>query len=143
MDRGLRAQSVVRPSTIAAASSQLVLESGPVSFGDVLADRNAEVVDALMVRVFSDSDWELHLVPESAMAVATRAEPSMSRLEWKSPASLRWVGFRTGEHVVVSRGRKTGPSGQLVSVDLRLRLSDRDPVGQYGFNLRLALQTNR
>jgi hypothetical protein len=143
LDRGPRARSFVQPSVIASAPAQLIVESAPVSFGDVLADRNAELVDALIVRVFSNSDWELRLVPESAVAIAARVEsPAMSRLEWKNPASVRWIGFRSGESVVVGRGKQTGPAGELVSIDLRLRLSDRDPIGQYGFNLRLAVETN-
>ncbi|HUF16968.1 MAG TPA: hypothetical protein VMS12_02860 [Thermoanaerobaculia bacterium] len=138
------AQPFVQPGQMQSEATHLIVESAAVSFGEVVADRPSEVADALMVRVFSDSDWELRLIPESAIAVAARAEnPTMSRLEWKGPSSVRWAGFRPGESVVVSRGRQTGPAGQLVSVDLRLRLSDRDPVGQYGFNLRLVLETNR
>lgn len=135
-------QPFVQPGRMQSDETHLIVESAPVSFGEVVADRESEVADALMVRVFSDSDWELRLVPEAALGVAGRtASPSMPGLEWRGVSSSRWSGLRAGEPVVVSRGKRTGPSGELVSVDLRLRLSDRDPLGQYGFNLRLALET--
>jgi len=151
MDRGVssfraapRGRASVHQPLESSDPAHLIVESGPISFGEVVVDRNAELVDALTVRVFSDSDWELRLVPEAAIGVASRVENlSMSRLEWKSSSSLKWIAFRVGEPVVISRGRQTGLSGDLVSVDLRLQLSDRDPVGQYGFNLRLALETDR
>ncbi len=135
-------QPFVQPGRMQSDETHLIVESAPVSFGAVVANRESEVEDALMVRVFSDSDWELRLVPEAAVGVAGRmTTSSMSGLEWRSLSSSRWNGLRVGEPVVVSRGRRTGPSGELVSVDLRLELSDRDPLGQYGFNLRLALET--
>lgn len=136
--------ALMRPGRAETTPTQLIIESGPVSFGEVLADHEKAVEDAVMVRVFSDSDWELRLVPEEVLAIAVAPEKaSLSRLEWRSVGSARWKGFRTGEPVVVSRGRRTGPSGELVSVGLRLRLSDRDPIGQYGFNLRLLLETEQ
>ncbi len=138
------AQPFIRPGRTETTPTQLIIESGAVSFGEVLTDREKAVEDAVMVRVFSDSVWELRLVPEEALAFDAGPEKaSMSRLEWRSVGSVRWKGFRSGESVVVSRGRRTGPSGELVSVDLRLRLNDRDPIGQYGFNLRLLLETEQ
>lgn len=139
--RSIRAvQPFVQTGRMQPNETHLIVESAPVSFGEVVANRESELEDALMVRVFSDSDWELRLVPEASGGVADRmTTSSMSGLEWRSLSS-RWSGLRVGEPVVVSRGRRTGPSGELVSVDLRLQLSDRDPLGQYGFNLRLALE---
>lgn len=131
----------VQPGRAETTPTHLIIESGPVSFGEVPTDREKAVEDAVMVRVFSDSEWELRLVPEAALAFDGGPEKaSMSRLEWRSVGSAQWKGFRSGEPVVVGRGRPTGPSGELVSVDLRLRLNDRDPIGQYGFNLRLLLE---
>jgi hypothetical protein len=131
-------------SLISPGAAHLVIESGPVSFGEVIAGRSEERNDALSVRVFSDSDWELRLIPESAINTNSRADsPSMSLLEWKHTGSGKWMRLRSGAPVVVGRGQRTGPSGQPVSVDLRLQLSDRDPIGQYGFNLRLSLETDR
>lgn len=123
---------------------QLIIESGPVSFGEVIAGEKQELTDAVIVRVISDSEWVLHLVQDSATVAGSHATIApMEMLEWKSAQSLRWSEVRAGIPVAVSRGRRTGPGGEVVPVDLRLRVGDRDALGNYGFNLRLSLETNR
>ena len=142
-DRGQRAP-LFQPSVASSFVPALLVESGPVSFGDVVAGERQELTDALVVRVIAEGDWELHLVQESATIAGSRGAMVMTEmLEWKSPQSSRWNAVRPGAPFVVSRGRSTGPGGVVVPLDLRLRVTDRDPLGQYGFNLRLALETSR
>ena len=133
-----------QPSVLSSSVPALLVESGPVSFGEVVAGEKQELTDALIVRVISNSDWELQLVQDTATIAGSRgAMVTTEMLEWKSPQSSRWNAVRPGAPFVVSRGRSTGPGGEVVPVDLRLRVSDRDPLGQYGFNLRLSLETSR
>lgn len=118
-----------------------VLESGPVSFGDVLPGVESEIPGAIRVRVFSDREWVLKLVAITPMQIAGRSEPvPVARLAWRSRRSGGFVPFSDGRPATVARGSRTGGAGELVVVDVRLRLAPADELGRYGCDLKLLLE---
>ena len=118
-----------------------VIESGPVSFGEVRHDKVTEVPGAVVVRVFSTQPWTLRLEPESPLTVVDSGTAvPVSRLQWRSERSSRFQPLQTAGGTEIARGPATSRGGQLVVVDLELQLADTDPTGEYGCRLRLGLQ---
>lgn len=115
------------------------LESSEIRFGEVVPDAEVEAAEPLAIRVFSDRNWTLALEPTSAITEQGRPAP-ISRLQWRSSESGIFSSF--GElRTIVARGGRTGDAGQLVTVDLRLKLASEDPLGQYGYGFRLILES--
>ena len=118
-----------------------VVESGPVSFGEVRHDKVTEVPGAIVVRVFSTRPWTLRLEPEAPLSVVDSGTAvPLSRLQWRSGSSSRFQPLQNVGGTEISRGPATSRGGQLVVVDLELQLADTDPTGEYGCRLRLDLQ---
>jgi hypothetical protein len=117
-----------------------LIESGPVSFGDVLPDADSEIPAAIRVRVFSDRAWALKLVATSQLILLDRHDPvPLSRLAWRSRLSGGFVPLAEDRSVTIARGSLTDGAGDLVVVDLRLRLAPADEIGRYGCVVRLLL----
>jgi hypothetical protein len=130
----------VRPT--APAQPHFFVESGPITFGDVLPGLETDVPDAMVVRVFSDRQWSLRLVPTTMLLIEGRPELiSLSRLHWRSTRGGAFTAFRQNAPVVVASGKATGEAGEVVVLDLRLRLQDEDPLGQYGCSFRVELDS--
>ena len=118
-----------------------VVESGPISFGDVLPGVESEIPGAIRVRVFSDRDWVLRLVAISPLRIVDRSElVPLSRLAWRSRRSGGFVPLTDDRPATVARGSATGGAGEVVVVDVRLRLGPTDEIGRYSCDLRLLLE---
>ena len=123
------------------ADPSFVIESGPVSFGEVRHDKVTEIPGAVVVRVFSTHPWTLRLEPESPLTVVDSGTPvPVSRLQWRAARSSRFQPLQTADGTEIARGPATSRGGQLVVVDLELKLADTDPTGEYGCRLRLDVQ---
>jgi hypothetical protein len=117
-----------------------VLESGPVSFGDVVPGVASELPAAIRVRVFSDRRWSLNLVAASPLVLSDRSEAvSPARLAWRTHLSGGFVDLAENRSATIARGSRTGGAGELVVVDLRLRLAPEDEIGRYNCEVRLFL----
>lgn len=122
------------------ARGTFTLESGSVSFGEVSAGTEQELPGAVRIRVFSDRDWIVKLVP-AALLVSERGEAApLSRLSWRSAGSGGFLPFQEGRPIPVARGSRTGGAGRMVLVDLRLRLGNADALGRFGCEFRVVLE---
>lgn len=123
------------------ADPSFVIESGPVSFGEVRHDKVTELPGAVVVRVFSTRPWTLRLEPESPLTVVDSGTAvPVSRLQWRAARSSRFQPLQTAGGTEIARGPATTRGGELVVVDLELKLDDTDPTGEYGCRLRLDVQ---
>ena len=124
-----------------ASPMRLLVESGPITFEDAIEDLDFDRPGAVSVRVFSDRPWALRIVPESRFAAPDGgAQVPVSRLSWRTADRGGFTPFLGGEGATVARGPRTGGAGERVSVDLRLRLGQGDPLGRYQCALRLVLE---
>jgi hypothetical protein len=111
-----------------------------VTFASAAAGQDAEVPSAITVRVFSSRQWSLRLMPTSPLANADRGESiDWSRLKWRSRSGKYQPLTSSG--AVVARGQRTGPAGQLVTIDLRLAFGSADSLGSYACTLGIELQS--
>jgi hypothetical protein len=119
-----------------------LLESGAVSFDEVIPGIDVERPGAVSLRVVSDRRWSLELAPDSRLLVSGEAASvPISRLSWRTGPSDRFAELRAGRPVVVASGSPTTGAGVHVSIDLRLRLEGSDPLGHYQTNLQLIVQS--
>lgn len=129
------------PAVLAARSSiSYEIESGAVSFGEVTAESPSRLDQPVMIRVYSDRNWVLKLVPSSPnFQHATGTPVPVSRLRWRVKGMSRFVPFQWGQTVIVTQGRRTGSAGERVDIDLQLLLDEVDPTGAYdaGFSILL------
>lgn len=122
------------------AAGRLTVESGAVAFGDLVPDQDSELRQAVRVRVFSPGDWVLRLLPDSAVLVGERgAAVPVSRISWRT-RSGPYARLAAGTSPVVARGSRTGGAGELISVDLKIRLDSGDDLGRYAGNFGLVLE---
>ena len=132
---------VPQESEGAPARRGYIVESGPVSFGDVLPGVGSEIPGAIRVRVWSDRDWVLRLVAISPLRTVERSEPvPLSRLAWRSRRSGGFVPLSDDRSATVARGSATGGAGEVVVVDVRFSLGPSDGIGRYSCDLRLLLE---
>lgn len=137
------ADTVAPPPAAAPSGMRYVVESGAVSFGDVVPDQDRVVTGAILVRVFSDRDWRLQLNPGEPLRSLDRGRVvPLSRLTWRAQGAGADTPFREGAPVVVGAGPRTSGAGALVAVDLRLLIADEDPLGAYATSFRLELAPN-
>lgn len=124
------------------ANAWFVVESADADFGEMLPDEEREVPRAFVLRVHSDRDWELRLLPTGNLEVTGTADRvPLDRLWWRGPESGGFEAFESPAPVTVARGGPTGGAGTVVSLDLRLELDDRDPLGRYAVGFRAVLET--
>ena len=129
------------PATIPAiASRRCLLESGPVSFGEVQPGVDVEIPAAIRVRVWSDRTWALTLAPETLPCTNGGECASLSRIAWRTARSGRFVPLGTDRPVTFAMGHRTAGGGELVVVDLRLRLESSDPLGHYLATFRARME---
>jgi len=136
--RRLSAERRLHPS----ADSFYVIEAGVASFGDLIPGSDKYLPAAVRVRVFSERDWVLKLLPASPLLILDRGESvPLSRLAWRSASSGGFLPFDEGSPATIAQGSATGGAGQLVLIDFRMRLDPRDAIGRYGCDFRLRLET--
>jgi hypothetical protein len=132
------------PGAVAAAgeaNAWFVVESADADFGEMLPETARELRGAFVLRVHSDRDWELRLVPTGDLEVTGTADRvPLDRLAWRASASGGFEPFRSTAGVTVARGGPTGGAGEVVILDLRLELSDRDTLGRYAVGFRAVLE---
>lgn len=128
------------PSEGPAKQAWYVVEKASADFGLVNPGQTAVIDGALLIRVFSENDWILRLAPRvaSVSSGSVTERISSSRLALKTGAA-GWQVLRDGVPSVVARGKATSGAGELVILDLKLALEDRDPVGYFGAELELSL----
>lgn len=131
-----------RPA-IVGETARFLVESNSVNFGEVLPELPAFVPTAMVIRVFSERPWTLKLIPMSMLTVSHGPElVSLSRLEWRTSKGGGFTQFLENAPVVIARGNPTAASGELVVVDLRLKIRNEDPLGNYGCSFRVELDRN-
>ncbi|MBW3565662.1 MAG: hypothetical protein KY459_13155 [Acidobacteria bacterium] len=128
------------PSEAPAKQSWYVVEKASADFGLVSPGQTAVIDGALLIRVFSEDAWILRLAPRvaSVSSGSVTERISSSRLALKTGAA-GWQVLRDGVPSVVARGKATSGAGELVILDLKLALENRDPVGYFGAELELRL----
>lgn len=133
---------VVAPNPVTAPTGmRYVIESGGVSFGELLPDQAAELTGAVRIVVTSDTEWALKLVAPPQFILSQEGQTvSISRMQWRSPLSGSYVPFQSGLPVIVARGPATIAGVTVITLDLRLHLQTNDPVGQYGCAVRVFLE---
>src|SRR5262245_9527534 len=129
------------PAAIAvSATRRCLLESGPVAFGEVEPGVEVEIPGAIRVRVWSDRTWALTLVPETPPCTDGVECAPVSRIAWRTARSGRFVPLGTSRPVTFAVGHGTAGGGELVLVDLRLRLESPDPLGHYLATFRARME---
>ena len=120
-----------------------VVESRSIAFGDVVPGEPLDIPGAIRVRVFSDRDWHLRLLPVSPLRHLERglAVP-LSRLAWRPSGAGPHHSLSEGAPQTIASGARTSGGGVLVAVDLRLATADGDPLGPYETSFRLELTPN-
>ena len=114
------------------------VESSAISFGTL--DPQVEVLPKpLVVRVHSDQEWALKLIPSPGLVVETGAPVPLDRLQWRPNTTGLFVPFDTSGPLTIASGMPTDAAGDLVLVELVLDLEETDAIGQYRFMLRLVL----
>jgi hypothetical protein len=128
------------PAEGPAKQSWYVVEKASADFGLVNPGETAVIDGALLIRVFSEDAWILRLAPRvaSVSSGSVTERISSSRLALKAGAA-GWQSLRDGVPSVVARGKATSGAGELVILDLKLALENRDPVGYFGAELELSL----
>ena len=118
------------------------IESGSISFSEVIPGQDKNLPGSVAIRVFSDGNWRLLLVSDFLRVLDRVERVPASRLMIRSRAAPEFLQFQEGRPIVIARGIKTNPAGRIVLADLRLRLEDQDPVGIYSSQLRITLEVN-
>ena len=143
----LRRPAARRPPSPAAvqslgdANAWFVVESADADFGEMLPEQRRELPNAFVLRIHSDRDWELRLLPSGDLEITGTADRvPLERLAWRAPESRAYEAFASPAPVTVARGGPTDGAGVLVSVDLRLELQDNDPLGRYAVGFRAMLE---
>jgi hypothetical protein len=121
------------------AGATYLIESSNLNFGRVTPGVPSELPEALLVRVFSDRPWVLELAPRGPLKSSASEVAPLSRLQWRSH-SASYSPFSEAASARVASGGPTPPSGTVVRMDLRMRLSDEDPVGDYSCELGISLR---
>lgn len=123
------------------ANAWFVVESAYADFGEMLPEQLRELPNAFVIRVHSDRDWELRLVPRGDLEVMGTADRvPLDRLAWRSSRSPGFLAFASLAPVTVGHGGPTGGAGAVVTIDLRLELQDDDALGRYGVDFRAMLE---
>ena len=142
--RRMDTRRVGRAHTVEAlgdANAWFVVEAAVADFGEMLPEHRRELPGAFVIRVHSDRDWELRLVPHADLQVMGTADRvPLDRLEWSSSESPGFEVFTSLAPVTVARGGPTGGVGTAVPIDLRLELHGDDPLGRYGVDFRAMLE---
>ena len=126
---------------IGEANAWFVVESADADFGEMVPDEERDLPGAFVLRVHSDRDWELRLLPTGDLEVTgTVDRVPLDRLAWRGPASGGYERITSTAPITVARGGPTGGAGQVVAIDLRLELSDRDTLGRYAVGFRAVLE---
>ncbi len=115
------------------------VESNALGFGEMDPDFEA-LPERLLVRVHSDRDWALRLLPSPGLLVETGASVPLDRLHWRPGATGPFVPLDNNSPVALASGPPTGAAGDLVLTELWLRLHENDPTGRYRFDLRLVVE---
>lgn len=123
------------------ANAWFVVESADADFGEMTAPEGREILGAFVLRVHSDRDWELWLLPTGDLEVTgTLDRVRLDRLSWRGPVSGGFEAFESLAPITVARGGPTSGAGTVVLLDLRLELEDGDPLGRYAVGFRAVLE---
>ncbi len=96
------------------ANAWFVVEAAVADFGEMLPEQRRELTEAFVIRVHSDRDWELRLVPHADLQVmGTAGRVPLDRLAWSSPESPGFEVFTSLAPVTVgpraARPEASGP----------------------------------
>ena len=117
------------------------IDAVDADFGPCEPGTVREIRDAIVVHVFSGSSWVLKAVAggPSATTASQGGFLPMSCLSWRSGSSV-YQSFRDAVPVTLATGPPTGSAGAEIRVDLRLTITDTDPIGRLALNLAIQLE---
>lgn len=136
-----RRRPVTRPVVEKPVQFWYVVERSDTDFGELNPGESRTLDSAVVVRVVSESDWMLSIVPRDTTITsgALTEVISSERLATRSKGS-DWRRLSSALPTVIARGRSTPGSGELVVLDLKIELDNRDPVGRFGGQLEIILE---
>lgn len=141
----LEAQNRKRPVSRATTAEQsrawYVVEKIDTELGPMFPGETEIANDAIVIRVFSDSDWVLRVRPDQ-MTIASGARVSylpFDRLSIRSNNSS-WQPVDGAFPAIVGEGTATAGAGAVIVLDLRLSLEQTDPVGWFGTRFEILLE---
>ncbi len=114
------------------------VESNAISFG-MLEPGIEPLPKPLVMRVHSDRDWTLKLIPTPGLIIGTGASVPLDRLLWRPTSTGLFIPLDISGPLTIASGPPTERGGDLILLELLLRPETTDPVGQYRYNLRLLL----
>jgi hypothetical protein len=139
--KALHQQHAASPVVSSAKISKgIQIQSGNISFHDIIPGKASDLLSAITIRVFSERPWKLLLFATNPLQVTDHLnEVSLSRLQIKSHETTGFVKLLEDNPIVIARGSATSPAGELVVADVRLHLDGNDPLGHYTSVLRVSL----
>ena len=108
----------------------LRMDNSVVQFGIVdPVTKKAEVPAAIVMTVFSNTDWMLSCKPEGDFISDEGEEIPIERLYYRVNGGIYKKMESDGE--VIEKGGPTQDTGERIIMDMRLQLSWEDPAGNY------------
>lgn len=136
-----RRRPIQRPVVQKPVQYWYVVERSDTDFGELNPGESRTLDNAVVIRVVSESDWILSVAPGETTITSGAVTESIAaqRLATRSNGS-EWRPLSSGLPTVVARGRSTPGSGEIVVLDLKIDLDNRDPVGRFGGQLEIILE---
>ena len=136
-----RRRAVKRPAPAPVVQSWYVVERAETDFGELLAGEARTIEGAIVIRVFSNSDWILSVSPRQMQLLSggVSREVSADRLAVRS-RETDWTPLGSALPVIVAQGVPTASSGDIVTIDVKIELHDRDGTGRFGGELEVLLE---
>lgn len=136
-----RKRPVVRSVGVEQVRSWYVIERADTDLGAILPGESRLVEGALVIRVFSETDWMLRLHADS-VTIGSQTQAHMIPSDRLATRSNRgpWEPLAGSLPAIVAKGGPTSGGGELVVIDLRLDLEQTDPVGTLDTRFEIVLE---